>query len=169
MVAWKSVCSILSNFAIKEAVVVALFPAAASVLAQVATPLSFHVTESQILKLNAQIARVVWYRPVSDHPGQPMRIMVNDAYQGSLYPGSFTELCGPARAIKVAVSNLERREETLMNIAGGQTLYIRLSPHAEQKNIWQSVSGLQALQEAAQAMPSMTHTRVPQAQSCQSE
>jgi hypothetical protein len=158
---------ILKHVALKSGAALVFCIASLSVFAQVSEPLDLQTNESQSPSLGEQVGRIVWFSPPSDGSGQAVRITVNGAYHGALIPGTYTELCGPARTVKVVVGT-GQREEVLVDMVAGQTIYIRLTQSANQKPQWQNSAVQQAVQEAAQAMPSLARTRVTQAQSCKS-
>lgn len=122
-----------------------------------------------------ELSRLVFYR-VAKYPSTGVTsVFINGAYQASLQPGAFSEVCLPPSRVEVAartVRNGEAPRESFdvvntLALKGGDDLFVRVFQQANGRVLFVSVRPEQALPELVKLRAQQhTLTRVPNAAAC---
>lgn len=128
--------------------------------------------------LSKQQSRVVFYRLDADPNKAVATVYVDGAYQGSLQPGGFTQVCLPSRTIEVAVRTVENGQEVrdahdvvnALMLEPGQDVFVRVSHQATGRALLMSVKPEMALPELVKTRAQQhTLSRVPGAVACKED
>lgn len=128
--------------------------------------------------LSKQQSRVVFYRLDADPNKAVATVYVDGAYQGSLQPGGFTQVCLPPRTIEVAVRTVENTQEVrdahdvvnALMLEPGQDVFVRVSHQATGRALLMSVKPEMALPELVKTRAQQhTLSRVPGAVACKED
>jgi OmpA-OmpF porin, OOP family len=128
--------------------------------------------------LSKQQSRVVFYRLNGDANKAVATVYVDGAYQGSLQPGGFTQVCLSPRTIEVAVRTVENEQQmrdahdvvnTLM-LEPGQDVFVRVSYQTTGRAVLMSVKPEMALPELVKTRAQQhTLSRVPGSVACKED
>lgn len=124
----------------------------------------------QTIDWRADLTHAVFYRLRDDPVALPIRVFIAGAYQATLLPGMFTELCVSAGTQVIHLADPRSINSAVFTLnpvlAPRQSHFFRIAQEAGDKVNFLEVSPEQALQEASSVNRVRTLTRVSRSQNC---